>query len=297
MNSIIPDYGILIICYSRVENLAELVKTSVRNSTSPIFIHQDGLGENTNPGNYEITTREIKRLQEEYRDRVTYVQQKNNLGCHLAVVSAINLAFNRSEYLVIFEDDLQISPSTFSFVESNLHLLNDEKYACLSLYREPTPNYTQNDKLQPSLFFSSWGWATSKKKWNLYRSNTSSPRFSILAFRIWLIYGYQAALKFRFVQKKIKRNQLDSWAYRWQFTLMEAKKYTLYPVHTYVANLGFDEKSTHTRRPPKMLASLDFKKTIKHHEPTTIGNPDLTFDWEILKVRFSFTSKNRFPKW
>jgi hypothetical protein len=297
MNPVKTDYGILIICYSRAENLADLVETSISNSKSSIFIHQDGLGKKTNLRNYEMTTREIKRLQEKYRSRITYLQQERNLGCHLAVVSAINLAFNRFEYLIVLEDDLQVSPSTFAFVEQNLYALNNEKYACLSLYREPTPSYIQGDELQPSLFFSSWGWVTSKRKWNLYKSNTSFHRFLLLALKIWYSYGYQTAYKFIFVQKQIRRNQLDSWAYRWQFALIDEMKYTLYPRHTYVANLGFDDQSTHTKQPPKQLASLDYMKTINQQELSKIGNPNQSFDWELLKVRFSFTSKNRFPRW
>ena len=297
MNSLITDYGILIICYSRAENLADLVETCILNSNSQIFIHQDGLGRSTNRDNYETTTKEIERLQERYSERITYVRQERNLGCHLGVVSAINLAFNHFENLIVFEDDLQISSSTFEYVEQNLHLLNSKEYACLSLYREPTPGYEQICELQPSLFFSSWGWATTKKKWNLYRTDMSSLRFMLLIFRVWLTFGYQIVLKFKFVRKKIKKNQLDSWAYRWQFTLIDANVYTLYPNQTYVANLGFGEQSTHTKRPPKRQASINFSEPTKRAELQKIGIPNQAFDWELLKVRYSFTSKNRFPKW
>jgi hypothetical protein len=291
------DYAILITTYNRVGNIAKLVETSIAYSNCTIFIHQDGNGNIDDELAYVRTRELIRTLQEAHPNRISILHQSKNLGCQRGVVAAINWAFGTHKYLLILEDDLDIDPSAFTYVKNNLRHLESKDFACLSLYREPTPNYAQGEVLQASGFFSSWGWVTSREKWLLYSSTINQLRFYRMSIKIWWRYGYQIAYKFNFVRRELLEERIDSWAYLWQFSLLRANQLTLYPWYSLTTNLGFGQQSTHTKNPPELLPNMESIIGPKEVKFLSTSKPNKNFDWEILKVRYSFSTNRRIPKW
>ena len=91
----------------------------------------------------------------------------------------------------------------------------------------------------------SWGWATWKDRWSevdwdvkdysSFRSNWSKRR-----------QFAQAGSDLNRMLRQQMEGKLDSWAIRWFYHQYKVKGLTLYPVHSKVQNIGFDEMATHS---------------------------------------------------
>jgi glycosyltransferase involved in cell wall biosynthesis len=286
------NFNVLIICYNRSSNLTKLIKSVLKNTNSIIYIHQDGSKKNINEDKKINKVRKILKKFE--NNRVIVFNQEKNLGCYLAVKFAIDWAMKESDYLLVLEDDLCIQDSAFNFIRNNIHLLTNSNVATISLFRDKMPNNLITRGMQISPLFNSWGWATSKAKWQLFNAEIGLWRSANIIYFVWCRYGYQFAYKLVLVNYKMRKNKLDSWAYRWFFTILSLKMVNVYPPQNFIKNIGFGKTATHTKNKNKIIFE-NFKRYPSDLILTFLPNKNLEFDKYILKSRFGMTNFKKFP--
>jgi len=287
------NFNILITCYNRAENLEELILNVLKNTNSKVFIHQDG--PKPNDTNYDEQRRVYEILKKYKSKRVLILRQKSNLGCYKAVKFAIDWAIETSEYLLILEDDLIVDKAAFSFLRNSVHILSSPSVATISLFRDTIDVRYFKNKIQASSFFSSWGWATSASHWSTFEDRINLSSFVRVIFNIWRNFGYQPTLKFSIIYKKIYYGQIDSWAYRWFFSLLAQKKITVYPTRNYIINTGFGKNATHTKINRLHNFNLQTKNNVNEFEISKLNPINIYFEKLLLQSRFGFTNSRKYP--
>jgi hypothetical protein len=206
-----------------------------------------------------------------------------NLGCKLAVSSAIDWFFTQEEEGIILEDDTVPCDQFFSFCSELLERYRtDSRIAMIA-----GANFSERASMQKESYFFSrlsqiWGWATWRRAWQLYdRDMASWPDFqSSGAFeRLDIDPRIKAYVKPTF--DLAAANRIDTWDYQWSYTVLSNKLYVAVPGANLVRNIGFDADATHTHNfnsyPDMKYGSLP--TPIVHSESVSQN-----FEYDLSKV-------------
>ena len=118
-----------------------------------------------------VNVRKVKDIcsQVDWPCDVLTLYRDKNLGCGLAVSSAIDWFFSHEEDGIILEDDCLPSDSFFNYCEQMLDLHRDDENIFLISGYNKLQRYKNNEcDCFYSWFGGIWGWATWKRAWNHY---------------------------------------------------------------------------------------------------------------------------------
>jgi len=197
------------------------------------------------------------------------LKQESNLGCGLAVSTAISWVLELEEMVIILEDDIRPIHSFFEFCEQMLHHYKyDESIMTIgghSTIEVSTDSHAYRLSKYPEI----WGWATWRRSWDLYRySLHDSP---IISFRkLLIIYGGNLLLATQCWMnfKAIRNSLIDTWDYQLLHSSYHFGKLHVIPNHNLTQNVGFNDQATHTKFSPvpspmpKELVDVHFDNTI-----------------------------------
>ena len=163
------ETAVLFLIFNRPENTDKVFKKIKNVKPKKLYIAADGPRENNiNDKVNCLKAREvINKI--DWNGEVKTLFRDKNLGCKLAVSSAIDWFFENEEMGIILEDDCLPDPSFFYFCQELLQKYKDDKRVMMI----SGFNYLLNSlEIRESYFFSNyypiWGWATWRRAWKLY---------------------------------------------------------------------------------------------------------------------------------
>ena len=190
---------------------------------------------------------EVKRL---YRNK--------NLGCKLAVSSAITWFFSNVEEGIILEDDCLPNSTFFVFCEKMLDIYRDHIQVMHITGDNSLPKEMQNKN---DYYFSKysyvWGWASWKRAWKNYdvdmkdwpkvkRSGALNKYFENLLEKLY----WQTLLDATYSGK------INTWDYQFVYHVWKNNGVSVVPGKNLVSNIGFGEGAAHLKSENSPLAKL-----------------------------------------
>ena len=170
----------------------------------------------------------------------------NNLGCRVAITSAINWFFEYVDEGVILEDDCLPSESFFSFSKQLL-----EQYRSDNRIMQINGSYhlSSMKDFSESYYFSKlnscWGWATWKRAWKMFDADMT---------------GYKESRDKGEIEKYYENRQISNWmisyldeAYlpscgiwstQWSYAILKNNGLCINPTVNLVNNIGFLDSPT-----------------------------------------------------
>jgi hypothetical protein len=208
------------------------------------------------------------RLCEETRRTATAVDwpcsiqtlfRPRNLGCRLAVSTALDWFFEQEEHGIILEEDCVPSLSFFSYCGELLkRFAADERIMAVS-----GANFQNGREVTPySYYFSRymhcWGWATWRRAWQLCdREMSLWPEFrDSAALNSWGAGESNFVAYWQNIFDAAAAGKIDSWAYRFLFSCWAHNGLTCIPRVNLVSNIGGGADATHTSDPSDWLLSI-----------------------------------------
>lgn len=261
---------VLFIVFNRPKE-TQLVFSKIREMRpSRLYISSDG--PRTEYKDEKLTVDTIREQLQNSIDWPCQVQYKlhpKNLGCKIAVSSAIDWFFQNEKMGVILEDDCLPNTSFFTFCESLLHRYeNDKRIWHISGSNFQFGHIRGHADYYFSQFPHIWGWATWADRWQEYdidlkllSEDTFQKIFKNNArfYNLWFN---------RF--KETKNGRSNTWDYQWMFTILINSGLSITPNKNLVSNIGFNEYATHTNQKNCILENISTKEfsndEIKHPE-------------------------------
>ena len=171
---------------------------------------------------------------------VSTLFRKRNLGCGVAVSSAITWFFQQEHEGVILEDDVLPHPDFFRYCDTLLEIHRDN----------PRIMHISGDNFQlglrrgeASYYFSTfthvWGWASWARAWKHF--DLGMPGLSgLLREGLPGLIAEEAGREHvgRELQR-VKQGKLDTWDYPWSYAVLRQGGLCTMPNHSLVRNLGF----------------------------------------------------------
>lgn len=249
---------ILLIIFNRPDT-TKLVLEQIRSiRPKQLFIAADGPRAHKD-GEFEICrqTRELVLESIDWDCEVKTLFREQNLGCGIAVSSAITWFFEHVEMGIILEDDVIPEMSFFHFCQELL-----EKYRYDNKIWHISGNNFIDVGNQASFFVSNfpfiWGWATWRRAWKGYHYELFNDSKSTIQKVVdQTLYNTQMKKHWMTIFSKL-RNEHSSftWDYQWFYTLWKHEGYAIMPARNLVKNIGFGENATHTLDPDHNLANI-----------------------------------------
>lgn len=255
------DTPVLFLIFKRPDLTAQVLEIIRHVQPAKLYIAADG----ARAGQLEETEKVFKTRQLvldgiNWPCEVETLFRDLNLGCRMAVSSAIDWFFEHEEEGIILEDDCLPNVTFFRFCQELLEYYRDDK----RIMAISGDNFQQGQlRGNYSYYFSQrphcWGWATWRRAWKLY--NLSIEYFDEViaepSYREFTHNKFFNEFHYKNITKAYQK-EIDSWAYLWGFATAVNHGLTILPQKNLVTNIGFGDDATHT------LSSKSEKLRIKN---------------------------------
>jgi hypothetical protein len=300
---------VILFVYNRPKHTAKVLKNLKNNylaKKTDLLIFSDG------PKNKEdfLQVKEVRNIINKIKGfkSITVYERLKNIGLSNNIVLGLNQFFKKNKTAIILEDDLIVDKYFLYYMNCGLTIYkNEKKVISIHGYSYPTKDRA------PIFFFlkgaDCWGWATWKRGWNIYNSNSNylfeklKKKNLLKKFDFENSYPYSRILRDNIKQKNI------SWATNWYASAFLKNKLTLYPGRSLVKNIGTDGSGTnfgnvnYFSTKAKLLNRKIEVKKIKIEECATSRNQCILFFNEsrsyvskfvnyLRKVKIDFFKKN-----
>ena len=271
--------NILLIGFNRSDLISKSIQRLKNLEEAELWISIDGPRKYNRRDLIEINRiKEICFLEKIPKENLKF--NKNNLGCRKAVVDAISWFFNKVNYGLIIEDDIELDRNYIFQINDFLKIYYKEQRIC-SISSHNSINYPKKLRSKKDFYLMPlcrvWGWATWKDRWeNHIKSTKELEKYSLL--RLF----FATPIKYRtfntaLIIWKCLNNRFDSWDYEWNYFHILNDKKSITPKDFHILNHGFREDATHTTidKPPwtnidKFEFNNDKKIDINNYANSTL---------------------------
>ena len=270
---------VLFIIFNRFEETRLVLQSIRKQKPRKLYISSDGPRESIKDERVKIEKLRAYVLEKIDWDCELYTLfHSSNLGCGVAVSSAISWFFENEEEGIILEDDCLPSQAFFEFCKLGLNAYRYD-YRVFSVGGTNLISNTYRKSVF-SLHGTIWGWATWKDRWKLYNYDCYPTIFELIRYSTSLREFILALRTLRFRLSK----QYNSWDYQWLYTRIKHNGLTLLPKNNYIKNIGFNSGTHHLGKLefkcPPLSNKVVFKKTEKI-------NRDLKYDSLLFNYKNS----------
>lgn len=210
---------------------------------------------------------------------------ESNLGCKRRVATGLDWAFEKSESLIILEDDCLPHPSFFGYCEQLLNrYANDPQVMMVS-----GDNFQERPRTENSYYFSRWshiwGWASWRRAWRHFDVEISSWPEVKAADELQPVFGSDEEYQYWCdVLDRQYAGEIDTWDFPWQYACWRQRGVTILPERNLISNIGFGEAATHTTDAMSTLANLPTETIGTLIHPTQVVANDAAdqHSWENI---------------
>lgn len=286
---------ILLLIFNRPDTTLVVFEQIKKIKPKRLFVAADGPRE-TVPGEKEkcAATRQIIDFVD-WECEINTLFRDKNLGCGLAVSSAITWFFEQVPEGIILEDDCFPDLSFFGYCEELLI-----KYRNTDRVKLVGGNNFQNGikRGSGSYYFTHypeiWGWASWRRTWMEYDFNMEDLEEAFTTGKIKNAFKTTAEKEYWYGKfTKAKVGHINTWDYQLMFSILTNGGLAISPQVNLVANIGIANNPTH-------LSLHDSNKHLKVHSlEFPLVHPDMVVDREADNYTFtqiysrSFSRLNR----
>jgi hypothetical protein len=245
---------ILFLIFNREDTTRRVFEAIRQQKPKYLFVAADGARKNK-PGEIE-TCQRVRDIatQIDWDCELKTLLRDENIGCKMAVSSAITWFFDNVEQGIILEDDCLPDPSFFPYCEELLNRYQDDaRIGHISGNCFLPDVVDKNYSYDFSSISHIWGWASWRRVWDNYDVN----------FSYWEKYkhnkekrnnifnGFREKIYFSsFINDTLSnKNHISAWDVQYLYMLRVQNQLSVYPVVNLVTNLGLNsEFATHTSK-------------------------------------------------
>lgn len=240
---------VLVIIFNRPDFAGKLYQVLSEVKPTKLYVVSDGARTPEERLEVEKSRGIFKTLS--WECQISYDFSESNIGLRNRISSGITWALNSEEKLIILEDDCIPSPDFFPYCTQMLEKYeNDERIMCINgCNLNPMISTKYNETYFFSRYSSSWGWATWKRAWKLYDSELEGLKNQqvLKNFTYCLPHPYRSEVYWKFMLTKVQNLKIDSWSYRWMFSLWINNGLAIVPKTNLIQNIGNDNRSSNTK--------------------------------------------------
>ena len=231
--------------YNRPFHTKKSIESLVRNNlagNSDLFIFSDAAKDDSVLEDVKEVRKFIKTISG--FKNIEIIEREKNLGLANSIINGVTSVIERYGKVIVIEDDLICSTNFLRYINEALEFYEDKKKIfSVTGYNYPERlmkiprNYNYDVYFCPRC--SSWGWGTWKDRWEKADWELKNIDEFLKNKKLRKEYSYSGEDKIDMLIAQIQ-GKIDSWATRWEYTQFINNGYTVYPVKSFINNIGFD---------------------------------------------------------
>jgi hypothetical protein len=231
--------------YNRPFHTKKSIESLVRNNlagNSDLFIFSDAAKDDSVLEDVKEVRKFIKTISG--FKNIEIIEREKNLGLANSIINGVTSVIEKYGKVIVIEDDLICSTNFLRFINEALEFYEDKKKIfSVTGYNYPERlmkiprNYNYDVYFCPRC--SSWGWGTWKDRWEKADWKLKNIDEFLKNKKLRKEYSYSGEDKIDMLIAQIQ-GKIDSWATRWEYTQFINNGYTVYPVKSFINNIGFD---------------------------------------------------------
>lgn len=230
---------ILFLVFNRPETTIRVFK-AIRQVRPPrLFVAADG-PRSDRPGEAEKCA-EVRKIATavDWPCEVKTLFREQNLGCRVAVSSAVNWFFENVEEGIILEDDCLPHPDFFRFCQELLEYYRNDK----RIMHIGGNNFQFVQKCNDASYCFSryahiWGWASWRRAWKHYDVDLNNLDEAVLTHTFKKRHIIARWLEILMAVKR-KDPNFNTWDFQWAYTLFAHDGLAVIPNVNLISNIGF----------------------------------------------------------
>ena len=286
---------VLFLIFNRPDTTQKVFDAIKKAKPKQLFVAADGPreGKEGEKDKCEQARKVIEQI--DWDCKVKTLFRDKNLGCKVAVSSAIDWFFENVKEGIILEDDCLPSQSFFWFCRELLeHYRDDTRIMTIS-----GDNFQFDRKRgDGSYYFSKyphiWGWATWRRAWKHYDINMKNFEEFKKEAQINNIFPIKQQQKYwTKIFQTVYEEKIDTWDYQWAYTCFINNGLCVTPNVNLVSNIGFSSNSIHTKDKSSTFSEMEAR------EITDIIHPNFILadqEADLLTSKLCFGNKNIFER-
>ena len=262
---------VLFMIFNRPDTTQQVFNAIRQAKPEQLFVAADG-SRKGKEGEKEKCKQARKVIEQiDWSCEVKTLFRNKNLGCKIAVSSAIDWFFENVEEGIILEDDCLPSQSFFWFCQELLEKYKNNKKVWLISgfnilgYYKKTP-YSYEFTTTESI----WGWATWKRAWSFYDVEMKLWK-NLKAVEKWKKFlkdKEELEMDTKFYELTYNE-KINTWDYQWSFISKVHGGLTITSTQNLILNIGMNEHATHTKK-----SNNTFNKMKQHKISFPLKHPD-----------------------
>ena len=244
------------------QNVLNSLAICEESKESILYVFCDGAKESTDEiGLSKIQeVRKIVSSENRFKQIIVTNQEKNE-GLANSIITGVNQVIHKHGKVIVLEDDLVFSPYFLSYMNDSLNRYEKdygvgEIGAC---------NFFANGPKFPKTFFANmpdtWGWATWKDRWQYFNLDAVSLYKELEKKKLMYQFNAYGSYDMEGMLKEQIFGKVDSWAIRWQATMVLNNWLCLYSNPAFSNHIDSVD-ATHARinvTPPLQLDRTNFE--------------------------------------
>jgi hypothetical protein len=263
---------VLFLVFNRLDTTKQVFE-AIRKAKPPrLYVACDGARENKDGETVKVEGVKNYILDNvDWKCDVQTLFRPQNLGCKVAVSSAIDWFFENEEMGIVLEDDCLPSQSFFWYCEELLHKYKDSDDVYLISGDGRSSKFTAiEDSYAFTKYPMIWGWASWARVWKNYDVKMESWPRNKTTF-IDDVSDLKGTQRFWIKSlSSVYNDKIDTWDFQFSYLLLLNKGKCVVPQVNMITNIGFGEGATHT---------FDIKS-----ESANVENHEISFPLKHPKV-------------
>jgi hypothetical protein len=242
---------ILFLIFNRPDTTAQVFEKIRSVQPQKLYIAADGprSGNERDIGKCTETRKIVESI--DWDCKVTTFFRDKNLGCRIAVSSAITWFFEQEEQGIILEDDCLPHESFFTFCSELLEKYKSDERVMHIGGTMFLPDLSMLGERNASYYFSRdpfiWGWATWRRAWSKYDVELKLFPLCRSDGLIQKIFNKKdQSLYWEKMFEETFQGEINTWDYQWRFAILISSGLCIVPKVNMVTNIGFVSDATHT---------------------------------------------------
>lgn len=238
---------VVFLVYKRPKHTEKVLDAIRQARPKELFVVADGP---KNQGEEESTSSTIALIKKgiTWDCSVKWNIAESNMGLANRVSSGITWAMRQCNEAIILEDDCLPDPSFFPYCAEMLEMYSREE-KIMSITGDNFQKEIQRGDASYyfSFFHHCWGWATWKRAWDHYDHSLTCWTKTLQFIKEQEIPNFEKY--WEGIKSLLDEGNINSWAYRWIFSIWARRGLTITPNLNLVQNIGYGDEGTHTKGP------------------------------------------------
>ena len=279
---------VLLLAYNRPEAMLRSLEAIDKADPPRVYIAIDGPKSNDAKDRKQVVACVKIARERSSASNVSTLIRDSNLGCGVAISSAIDWFFQAEAQGIILEDDLVPTENFFEFVDEALEIYRrDVRVLSIGGFNAvPPKSISSSDDIRFSRFPQIWGWATWRDRWQSYQYELPRYPTGHEFIRVLRWCNYSAVQTFYWLRqfRRVRDRDVDTWDYQLTHLAMRQGRVSVVPNVNLVENHGWGNSATHTRTKPRFLPHGTGSIAVKDM-PSFNGKTDVVADrWMSAEV-------------